>query len=204
MKRTKLISIAFLVVLFMSCRSNHYDKELMLPDGNSGYYLTPLGCLINGPWTVSKLKPEGYNVKLFVGDNEISSVGHPYSDMQKDLVFELHKGGTLTYWLNSENSIGLDTSERQETQRIVRKSTGGDNLRKTYKTGSWNANFGDSTLIIRFGSKNISDLKYKFDNLGNGNVDFKEIFVFDSIYNGSKTTFKKVNTIHYKTLYPTF
>jgi hypothetical protein len=168
-------------------------------------YLTPLGCLLNGPWNLdAESADDGYNQEIFINDKEISSVGVRYTKIQKDLVFELYKDGKIRYWLKSENNQLPDTTRKNEIKLVVRHSPSEFDIKNFYSSGYWKANFNDSTIYIRFKNKNISDLNYKWTDLGNGNVTFQEINFFDSIYNGKKVTIKKVNSIYYTTMYPIY
>lgn len=199
----RLLSAILLIIFLNSCGQS-YDPELMQPDGNhSGYILTTLGRLVNGPWQLTNSRTDGFNTTLFLNDSEISSKGYPYNEIQKDLVFELHKNRTITYWLKSENGT-QDTSTQNEIRAIIRQSPEQDNLIKVYTKGYWKANFTDSTVLIHFDEKDLPELRFKYFNLGNGYVNFQESSFIDSVYNGKKVTLKKVNTMHYETLYPRF
>ena len=197
-----VLLLSVMLIAYLNSCSQAYDSELMKPDGHGGgYILTPLGCLINGPWQLFNSPVAGYNSKLFLNDSEISSKGYPYDEIQKDLVFELHKNRTITYWLKSENGL-MDTIKQNEIKVIRRQSYEQDNLKKVYTKGYWEVNFDDSSLLLHFEEKDIPELRFKYSNLGNGHVDFHQIIFFDSVYNGRKVKFKKVNTIYYETLYP--
>ena len=69
------------------------------------------------------------------------------------MVFELHKNGSLTYWLKSENN--LVDSIKQEITRTIRQSVELDNLKKKYERGFWKVNYKDSILIIEFCKEKI-------------------------------------------------
>lgn len=196
------ISVLILVLAFNACKYN-YDNDLVRPDGLGGSYLTPLGCLVNGPWSVSNIS-DSFNVALFYNDTEISSKGMPYSDFQKDFVFELHKNGTLTYWLKSENGLTFHKLDSREVRVDIKQSSKDDDLKKVYTDGYWKVNFKDSSFFIHFGKKDIPELNYKFSNLGNGHGNFSETVFFDSVYHGKQVKIKQINTIHYETLYPRF
>ena len=74
-----------------------------------GYNLTPLGCLLWTPFTCDE-NNNGFNVQIIKGDMEVSSVGYPYSELQKQLVFELQRNGTVNYWFKKDYLKGtMDT-----------------------------------------------------------------------------------------------
>jgi len=196
------ISVLLLLLVLYACKYNN-DNDLERPDGYKGSYLTPLGCLVDGPWAVSEAG-DGYNVKLFLDGKEISSKGYLYTELQKDLVFKLHKDGTLTYWLRSENGDAFSKKNGDSVTLQVRNSSYDyeQDLKKKYTDGYWKANFKDSTLSVHFNNKNIPDLNYKYESLGVGDANFQESYFVDSVYNGKKVTMKRVNTIYYEVQYP--
>ena len=194
--------LLFSILIFSSCNYN-YDHDLMYPDGHGGgYNLTPLGCLVNGPWLVDDIT-DVFNTKLFLNDSEISSAASSYDEMQKDLIFQLHKNGTITYWLKSENRSTPDVNIKDGETIVTTNSHYGDPPKKFYNTGFWKANFSDSTLLIHFENKNVAELNFKISQLTSSSADFQQTSFFDSLYNGNKVNFKKVNTLHYRILYPT-
>lgn len=203
MKKTVIVKALLLFSIFNSCNYS-YDHDLMNPDGHhGGYNLTPLGRLVNGPWTVDEFSMDSFNTTLFLNDSEVSSKASPYTEIQKDLVFELHKNGTIIYWLKSEIGSTVDTNVHEETTTITQKHLSSEQLNKVYTTGYWKANFIDSSVFIHFENKKVSDLHFKFLHLNSSSADFQQTSFFDSLYNGNKVTMKKVNTLHYTILYPT-
>ena len=208
MKNYKLfasILSIFIILNLESCSQQHnYDSDLMKPDGyGGGYNLTELGCLINGPWNLFNYPNAGYNSELFLKDSLIWSNGFPFDKLKKELIFELHKNGTIVYLFKSENGI-IDTLRKNQMRVVIRQPYEQDNWKKKYTNGYWKANFKDSTILIHFNERNIPELNFKYSTLGNGHANFQEITFIDSVYNGSKVKFKKVNTLYYETLFPRF
>ncbi|CAN5591212.1 hypothetical protein BH10BAC2_BH10BAC2_20900 [soil metagenome] len=202
MKRSLKSKLFILLLIFSSCNST-YDHDLMYPDGHhGGYYLTQLGCLVNGPWLVDDMT-DVFNTKLFLNAAEVSSAASFYDEIQKDLIFQLHKSGAITYWFKSENRNLPDINIEDEETIVKTNSHYVDSPKKVYTTGFWKANFIDSTLLIHFENKNIGELNFKISQLTSSSADFQQTSFFDSLYNGNKVRLKKVNTLHYRILYPT-
>lgn len=177
---------------FNSCGQG-YDSSLMRPDGNGkGYILTPLGCLVNGAWQITN--QDGYNRKLFINEVEVSSVGVDYGDLQKNLVFELHKDGSITYWLLNENG-GPDTSE---IRRVAIKPEGYSDLKKVYTKGYWKADFEKKTIVIRFDELKMTEFNFTYGNLSSDFVEFQQTSFIDTVYNNKKVKMKEVKSMYYR------
>ena len=132
-----------------------FDSTLMTPDidaagMNHGYNLTPLGCLLFSPLTYSENNGM-YNVATYNGGKEISSVGVPYSDIQKQIVFEFQRNGSLKYWLKKDYLVpAIDTLVNSSGEKYTIhniKHSSQLRLRKIYDSGKWKANFADSKYI---------------------------------------------------------
>jgi len=184
---------------------NNYDPELETPDGHGGgYNLTPLGCLLYTPLTCNE-NNKAFNVQIFKDDKEISSVGFPYSDLQKELVFELQRNGAVHYWFKKDylkspiDTIDILDGQKSLSHTIYHGDQLKDKLKYIYTTGKWTANFKDSTLTIDFGQNDFSllPLKGKYTSLGAGHMSFQQTESFDSLINGKRETFKKnINTYY--------
>jgi|SRR3984957_2932455 len=193
---------SMLMSLFMLCNccSSCYDHRLMTPDCcGTGYNLTPLGCLVYGPWQTYL---DGNNEAVFFEGKEISSIGTGYSPLQKNLVFELLQNGTVKFWFKSDydSSLSIRTSpDANGIQTFTNIQPKENEIKKVYNSGRWRADFRDSSLTIDFGknSTGIPAIKGKYKNLGSTYFDFQKISYFDSVYLGTKSTLKKVITTHY-------
>ncbi|HRH51485.1 MAG TPA: hypothetical protein PLP23_22230 [Panacibacter sp.] len=198
----KKYTIILLFILFNAC-DPAYDPELMIPDGHgSGYNLTSLGCLRNGPWEVDQYSNR-FNETIFLNGKEISSKGYPYTALQKDLVFDLEKGGNISFWLKSEIGSTTDTVINKRDTIVTGRPHNETQLNKVYTTGFWKANFNDSTLLLNFGTR-LPEIKFRYSHLGSSSADFQKIYFFDSVYNGERVTLKKVITVHYEHPYIKF
>lgn len=197
----KFPSVLIFNIFFVACTYST-DPDLIQPDGDGNSYLTPLGCLINGPWEIRE-SDMFYNTKVFHDDSEILSKASSYTEMQKNLVFELHKNRTITYWLKNEIGSTNDTIIHNETMTIINKPPSVDQLKKIHNNGFWEVNLNDSTVLIHF-ENSIPDLKLKYSSLGNGSVNFQQFSYFDSVINGKKVILKKINTFHYETQFYRF
>ncbi|MES1222781.1 MAG: hypothetical protein ABUT20_45235 [Bacteroidota bacterium] len=195
---TKVIVIA---LFFYGCFGNNYDSALETPDGHGGgYVLTPLGRLLYGPWQVED--SYRHNVAIYIDDKEISSIGQPCTEIEKELIFELQRDGSLKYWFKKDYERQLTHQDSVlEKEGIIRGThfrPGVDQIKKMYTKGSWQANFNDSTLIIRFGDSNLPELNGRYSKLGSGFMNFQRVSFFDSVYNGQKVKLKKVITTYYE------
>lgn len=188
-----------LLVLFTYCGSR-YDHKLKTPDRyGSGYNLTPFGCLVYGPWQTYL---DGNNEAVYLNGKEISSVGTDYSALQQDFVFQLLQDGTVKYWFKSNYDSSLTVPTEPDTKGILSASNdppADKAIGKVFKSGTWKANFQDSTLIINFGkdSLGIPPLKGKYKDLGSAYLEFQQISFLDSNYNGRMEKLKKIITTHY-------
>jgi len=176
-----------------------YDHRLMEPDCcGGGYILTPLGCLIYGPWEVDFI---GYNQAVYWEGKEISSVGIGYSPLQQDLVFELLQDGSVKFWFKHDYNSSLTKRLSPDENGVVvttNEQPADSDIKKIYKVGTWKSDFKDSSLIIDFGKgSGIPAMKGRYKDLTSTYFNFQEITYFDSTCLGSKRTLKKVNTIRF-------
>jgi hypothetical protein len=185
-----------------------YDSTLMTPDIDAagmshGYNLTPLGCLLFSPLTYSENNGM-YNVATYHGGKEISSVGVPYSDIQKQIVFEFQRNGSLKYWLKKDYLVpAIDTLVNSSGEKYTIhniKHSSQLRLRKIYDSGKWKANFADSTLIIDFGENDLGllPLRGKFTSLGAGSISFRQSTSFDSLTNGKMEHYLRNVNIYFE------
>lgn len=182
-----------------------YDSTLMKPDIDAGgmihgHYLTPLGCLLFSPLTYSE-NNGGYNVATYHNGKETRSVGVPYSDIQKQIVFEFQRNGSLKYWLKKDYLVpAIDTLVNSSGQKYIThniKHSSQLRIGKIYDSGKWQVNFADSTLIIDFGENDLGllALKGKYTRLGAGSIAFRQSTSFDSLINGKIEPYvRNVNT----------
>lgn len=196
----KLIA-AFLLLCTFSCKC--YDPKLEEPDCcGGGYILTPLGRLIYGPWQTNGDFGKN-NEAIYLDGKEISSIGTSYSPLQKDLVFQLLRDGSVKFWFKNDYDSSLRKNTSPDSNGITIKTDRKPNeseIRKVYRSGMWKADFRDSSLVIDFGKdvNGLPQLKGKYKDLGSDLLGFQQISYFDSIYLGNKRVFKKVITTHYE------
>lgn len=205
--RTSVYFIIIVLTLY-SCNEN-YDSQLQTPDIDEaglshGYNLTPLGCLLYSPLTCDEWN-NGYNIQILKGNKKISEFAAPYSDLQKQLVFQLQKNGAVYYWFKKDYlKLPVDTTNIFDGQKslphtIYNADQLKDKLKHIYTNGKWTVNFKDSTLKIDFGQNDFSDvpLEGKYTKLGAGNMSLQQTVIFDSMINGKKEIFKKnINTTY--------
>ena len=186
---------------------DNYDPELQTPDIDAagmshGYNLTPLGCLLYTPLTCDE-GIDGFNIQIFKDNKELSSLGYPYSYLQKELVFELQKNGAVHYWFKKDylkspiDTVNILDGQKSLSHTIYHGEQLKDKLKHIYTNGKWIVNFKDSTLKIDFGQNDFSllPLEGKYTSLGAGNMSFQQTVLFDSLQNGQKQTFRKnINT----------
>lgn len=200
----------FLFVSLTSCgHTKNYDSKLETPDIDAagmshGYNLTPLGCLLWTPFTCRD--NNGFNVEILKGNEEISSEGYPYSDLQKELVFELQKNGTVNYWFKKDylkspmDTITLMDGQKSLSHTIFHGDQIKSKLKVLYTSGKWKVNFKDSTLTIDFGKNdfNLLPLQGKYTSLGAGKMSLQQITYFDSLVNDKMESFRKNTNTYYK------
>jgi hypothetical protein len=203
--RLSIICILLVLLLPDFCSGQRYDTALMKPDIDAagmqhGFNLTPLGCLLYTPLTCAELN-EVYNVATFYQGKEISSVGVPYTDLQKEIVFEFQRNGTLKYWLKKDYlkpaiDTLTDASGGKYVLHTIRPSTE-LKLRRMYDAGKWQVNFSDSSILIDFGNNDLGlvPLKGKYTSLGAGRMSLRQTFPFDSLTNGKMESYiRNINT----------
>ena len=193
-KQCLTLSLIFMYIwILVSGCSQNYDKDLVQIKSDGLSYLTTLGCLVHAPW---ETQDSFFNVKSFLNEKEISSSGAAYDKLQKDLVFELHKNGSITYWRKSENNI--TDSSKDGITRTLTQHTENDNLIKKYDKGSWKVDYTDSIVMINFANKDILNMRLKFKELGSVYGLFEQTYFTDSLIDGKKIKIKKVNTYNFK------
>jgi hypothetical protein len=181
--------------------SSQSNPKLMTPDRNGGgHNLTPLGCLVFGPW---QTYPDGLNnVAVFLDGKEISSVGMDYSPLQLNLVFELLQDGTVKYWFRSDYDSGMMvrmSPDSNGVQVTTNQPPGENEIKKVYHSGVWRADFRDSTLTVEFGKDgpSVPALIGRYKDLGSDLLGFQQISYFDSTALAVKKTYKRVITTLY-------
>jgi len=140
---------------------------------------------------------------LYIGETKIHSVGENYDQWQADLVFELHKDKTITYFFKSENGLTQQT-ENDEIKRVEKKEAGYEGVNKLYTKGYWDVNFEDKTILIHFDERNVPELRFTYSDLGNGFVNFQQISYYDSVYKGETVRIKQINSMYYGRLFHRF
>ena len=185
---------------------NNYDPELETPDGHGGgYNLTPLGCLLWTPFTCDE-NDSVFNVQILKDNKEISSVGYRYSDVQKELVFELQRNGTVNYWFKSDyiksptDTITILDGQKALSHTIYHGEQIKPLVRHYYTTGRWVVNFKDSSLMIDFGQNHfgLTPFKGKFSSLGAGRMSLQQTLYFDSLIDGKKQALRKNINVYYQ------
>ena len=198
-----------ILVLNNSCNGQQKtDKTIKVPDVdnagmNHGSNYTPLGRLINLPWQYKEEYFEGIvNMGIYIKDKEIDSDSIFFTDIQKNLVFELHKDGSLKYWFKSRylkspnDTVKLKSGNftyshtvMSSEQLIIRKY-----LSNIHTKGKWSVNFNDSTIIIDFGNNefNLKPLVAKYLVLNASDMKLEETDYFDSLYEGKHERLKKI------------
>jgi hypothetical protein len=191
---TLFLALKCILILMSGCGQN-YDKDLVSVKSDGLSYLTTLGCLVDAPW---EAQDSFFNVKTFLNGKEISSSGAAYDRLQKDLVFELHKNGSLTYWRKSENNITDSSEDKDGITRTLTQTTENDKLIKKYDVGFWKVDYNDSMIIINFANKDISNSTLKFKELGSMYGVFEQTYLTDSLIDGKKVKITKINTYYFQ------
>lgn len=177
-----------------------YDSEIKKPDpGGRGYILTDLGCLLNGPWQVTD--SDGYNVSIYLNDEEISSVAEKYTEAEKNLVFELQRNGSVKYWSKKDYEQIVTEEDKEYDRQGVKKTTyykpEVNKIKKSYTNGHWLANFKDKTIEIKFGNSALPELNGAYAQLGSDYLHLQTVSFIDSTYKGQKVKLKKVLNKYY-------
>ncbi len=174
---TRLLFSFLIFIVIWSCHEK-YDSALETPDiddaGMShGFNLTPLGCLLHHPWAYN----DEFNPKTFIDSN-----------LQKQIVFEFQRDGTLKYWfkkdyLKSPIDTVIDLGGNKGFSRTILPSTK-LKLKNIYTYGTWIVNFKDSSIKIDFGVNNFSllPIKGKYITLSSSDMDIQQQ-IFDSSRN---------------------
>lgn len=147
----------------------------------------------------------GFNIQVLKGDSEISSIGFHYSDLQKQLVFEMLEDGTVSYWFKKDyiispvDTITLSNGQKALSHTMTHSDQIQNKVRNIYTLGKWQANFRDSSIKIDFGKNNFSLLPIvgKYTSLGVGGLSIAQTSFFDSLVNNKSQTFKKVINIYF-------
>ena len=209
-----ILSISIAIVVLGGCiyymvNAGHsgYDPELQTPDIDAGGLqhgdrLTPLGCLLYTPLSYND-DNYFYNIATYRNGKEVRSVGRPCSDLQKQVVFEFHRDGTLAYWFKKDylksptDTITYSGGGISTTHTILPSSE--LHLKNIYRSGKWVADFKDSTLTIDFGTNDFGLVPFvgRYTTLGAGRLVLCQTIDFDSVINGKVERFiKKINTYY--------
>ena len=189
-----VIGVFLFIILWNFCGCG-YDHKLKEPDCcGDGYNLTPLGRLVYGPWQTYL---NGNNEAVFFDGKEISSIGTDYSQLEKNLVFELLQDGTVKFWFKSDYDSSLKnrvSPDANGIQLVTEDQPKENEIKKVYNSGTWRANFRDSSLAIDFGKdgNGMPGLIGKYKKLGSTYLDFQEISYFDSTYLGEKKHLRRL------------
>jgi hypothetical protein len=186
-----------------------YDPELEVPDIDAagvshGYILTPLGRLLFTPLAYMTDYGVGYNVVLYLKGKEISSKAAQYTELQKNIVLEFQRDGTLKYWLKTDYiESPFDTVHRPDGQTVVSHNIAPSSklhLKKIYTSGTWKANFDTHTLSIDFGQNDLSLLPLEgiYTSLGAGTLDLQQTMDVDSLVKGKMLKYKKVINTYFQ------
>ena len=215
MANTKFLSILILtvlsciLVLILTCnKQQKTNPEIKVQDVdnagmNHGSNYTPLGSLINSPWQYKEEYLEGVvNMGIYIKDKEIDSDSIFFTAIQKNLVFELQKDGSLKYWFKSGYLKSPNDTVRLKSGNFTYSHTVmsseqlivGKYLSNMYTNGKWSVNFNDSTILIDFGNNefNLKPLVAKYLVLNASDMQLEETTYFDGIYEGKHERLKKI------------
>jgi hypothetical protein len=211
MKKTKSILVLGILIcsvsIMLSCniRYGNYDPALQTPDGyGHGYNLTELGCLLYAPWEINN---RGFsparNISYEKSGDYLPHKSDSLSEQEKNLVFELHRNGTMKYWFKTDYIISSDDTVIQANgvkrfSHIVLPSSQLQ-LKKIYTQGTWGVNFKDSSIVINFGKNDfgLAIINAKYKDLGSDNMNLEEIAFVDNLYNGKMLRLKKTTTTYF-------
>lgn len=174
------------------------DPQYLRPDGHgTGYVLTPLGAIVQGPWEYDP-SLSGGNMSIFCNDSLLLSKKIDYSPVQIQLVFQLFQGGVLKYWYKSDYSRApIDTSYTQNGNMVIKpyKPLPGQ-IKIMYSTGEWKMNASDSSIHIKLRDSINGPLLFegKYTNLSADYLALRETIKYDSVINGKTTFCRKVQT----------
>src|SRR5882724_3388496 len=153
-KKNSLLQVIYIGLFFIflySCdggkKSNSTQKKNNMTISDSrlqiGEVLTPLGCLIYGPWQPMNTN-YGYNGAIYFENKEISSELQLFTEVEKQLVFELQKDGSLKYWFKKDyerHPTAEDSEyEKQGITRTTHFNPQVDHIKKIYTKGNWSVN----------------------------------------------------------------
>jgi len=191
------LMIAIFLAAALSCNSQQNSKYVNTsPSGDRR--LTPLGCLIFGPWEVSPIN-SGYNVSIYHNDSLISSYGVNYNNEERNLVFQLFDGGSLKRWSKTDY-VSKDWDKSKGQTIVVSRSKPKDGqIRSIYSTGKWTVNYSDSSLTVSSGSDTTHpiNISAKYLLLGSGELKLSTTIQFDTLLNGKLVRCRKVLTKDY-------
>jgi hypothetical protein len=195
-------ALVIAVAIISSCKNMSYDPKLEMPESGKGFSkghtLTPLGCLVYGPWEYN-LRPGQdslYNVKLFDGDSLLYSKAAKYTPTEANLVFQLDTDFTFQYWTKKDYiNSPVDTVNGAIIYHGVPIDNA--NIKNIYK-GSWAVNFKDSTLKLNFDDVRMSypALDGRYIELGSSILDFQRTTWVDSTISEKNVKLKKVITTY--------
>ncbi|MDO6432780.1 hypothetical protein Q4E93_19390 [Flavitalea sp. BT771] len=175
-----------------------YDPALEHPDGHGGgYNLTPLGCLIYGPW---KPPYQGKNITIRCKDSVLVSYGEDFTALEKALVFELERNGTVRYWLDSTDESALLSSGK-----IIYKSSrpykpdSPEKVPGQFTGGKWTVNYQDSSIDIEFQDPAfvLPPIRGKYADLGSDGLALQITKSYDTVIHLVRTTVSRIETTFY-------
>jgi len=215
MKNAKLIlttgTLTCFILILINCNGRHkkYDPALQTPDIDAagmdhGYNLTELGCLLYAPWEIDN---SGFsvarNTSYEMNGDYLPHKDYSFTEQEKNLVFELHRNGTMKYWFKTDYIKSPDDTLIQENgtksfSHMVLPSSRLQ-LKKIYTQGTWSVNFNDSSIIINFGKNDfdLAPINARYKDLGSADMNLEEIVFVDSLYNGKMVRLKKTTTTYF-------
>jgi len=134
-----------------------------------------------------------------MGSKEVTSVARFFSDVERQLTFELLPDGSVKYWFKSDYDTALakrlSPDKNGEVHDGKYKPMKGE-IKKIYRGDIWKANYTDSAVAINFGKNDfgLSPLVGKYTQLGSDYFEIRQTSFFDSTYDGKPTTYRRVVT----------
>ena len=203
----KILIVLGLLTLFTKCSSQKKTyPELETQDidnagMNHGTFLTPLGCLLGHPWQFDKSQ----YVEYFLDDTKFGGNEFEPTIVQKNVVFEFQREGTLKFWFKTDyikaqdDTVVLADGSTSYSHTIISSKDLLKNnwLNKIYSQGLWEVNFNDSVIKIDFGKNDfgLNVINAKLSDLTNDRMSLEQISFQDSTYNGRRIRLKKINLL---------
>ena len=200
MVRHIIYYIIFIPYLQIVGCGQRYDPDLETPDCcGTGYVLTSLGSLIYSPWEAD---PEinASDVSTYQNTKLLTSAAQSYDPVKSQLVFELHKNGSIKYWFkkNYTHAPTDTTVDKSGTTTITKYKPREGQIKNIYTSGFWKANFRDSTLKVSLGDNNSSILlEGKYTILENNRLVLSITTHFDTTINHQVNNCIRVITTTY-------